>query len=131
MYRQTIPPGMTFSTSIMLSRSSSARAFVCDYEQYDRYYKIYYWIFKSKDPKAPRKWYDENLGIKDDPQGHLFEWIDKDDHSTTGVTVWSHMSAATEYLGKPEQQFMINYRVENLEKLAKELFWPSLSSVSG
>ena len=78
-------------------------------------------MFKSKDPKATRKWYDENLGIKDDPNGHLFEWIDKDDHSTTGVTVWSPMSAATEYLDKPEQQFMINYRVENLEMLAKEL----------
>ena len=78
-------------------------------------------MFKSKDPKATRKWYEENLGIKDDPNGHLFEWIDKDDRSTVGVTVWSPMPSATEYLGKPEQQFMINYRVENLEQLAKEL----------
>ena len=78
-------------------------------------------MFKSKDPKATRKWYEEKLGIKDDPNGHLFEWIDKDDRSTVGVTVWSPMPSATEYLGKPEQQFMINYRVENLEQLAKEL----------
>lgn len=78
-------------------------------------------MFKSKDPKATRKWYEGNLGIKDDPNGHLFEWIDKNDSTKTGVTVWSPMPADTEYLGQPDQQFMINYRVKNLEQLAKEL----------
>ena len=77
---------------------------------------------RARTPRQPANgWYEENLGIKDDPNGHLFEWKDKDDRSTMGVTVWSPMPTSTEYLGKPEQQYMINYRVENLEQLAKEL----------
>lgn len=75
-------------------------------------------MFKCKDPKATRRWYEENLGIKDAPDGYLFEWIEKGSGSKTGVTVWSPMPESTDYLGQAEQQFMINYRVENLERLA-------------
>jgi len=78
-------------------------------------------MFKSRDPKATRKWYEDNLGIKDDPYGYKFEWIEKGRAGKTGVTVWSPMPESTDYLGHAAQQFMINYRVENLDRLADQL----------
>ncbi len=78
-------------------------------------------MFRCKDPKATRKWYEDNLGIKDDPYGHKFEWLEKDGGGKTGVTVWSPMPSSTEYLWNDNQQYMINYRVENIEQLAGQL----------
>ncbi|MDY4020052.1 MAG: VOC family protein [Prevotella sp.] len=78
-------------------------------------------MFKSKAPDATRKWYENMLGIEDDPYGYKFEWIDKEDTGKTGVTVWSPMPEDSDYLGDADQQYMINYRVHNLERLTVQL----------
>ncbi len=70
-------------------------------------------FFKAKDPEALRKWYDQHLGIPESEWGTVFE--------TTGQTVWSPFPETTEYFGAGKQEFMINYRVENLEAMVEQL----------
>lgn len=37
------------------------------------------------------------------------------------MTAWAAFEGDTDYFGKPSQQWMINYRVENLDALLEEL----------
>ncbi len=73
-------------------------------------------FFKSKDPKALAQWYQQHLGINiDDYNCHVFEG------SETGQTVWSPFAADTKYFEPAGNEFMINYRVENLVWLLDQL----------
>lgn len=78
-------------------------------------------FFKSKDPDAIKKWYQDHLGLPVDPYGASFEWRREDDPSKKGTTIWSPFKETTQYFEPSEKQFMINYRVENLEPLVAEL----------
>jgi predicted enzyme related to lactoylglutathione lyase len=56
-----------------------------------------------------------------DAWGTNFEWRQADQPDRKGFTQWSVNSKDAKYAGSPDQQFMINYRVENLEQLLKQL----------
>lgn len=75
-------------------------------------------FFKSKDPKKLKKWYDENLGLNSNQYGTVFEWRQAGDSTKKGFTQWSPFRESTKYF---EKEFMINYRVGNLDKLLAEL----------
>lgn len=75
-------------------------------------------FFKTKDPAALKEWYRLHLGIKLDPEyGTTFEWRQAGDPERKGYTVWSPFAADTKYFEPSEKDFMVNYRVEDLEKL--------------
>jgi predicted enzyme related to lactoylglutathione lyase len=78
-------------------------------------------FFKSKDPESQRNWYRDHLGLKTDEYGSLFEFRDIDEPETKGYLQWSPFSETTTYFEPSEREFMINYRVENLEWLLGEL----------
>lgn len=78
-------------------------------------------FFKCKDPEAVKKWYNENLGIPTTPYGATFEWRQEEDSSKKGTTAWNPFKDTTKYFEPSAKEFMINYRVENLEELVKEL----------
>ena len=78
-------------------------------------------FFKSKDPLAVNEWYKKHLGFDTTPYGTSFEWLEKDDNSKTGVTQWNPFKEDTTYFEPSAKEFMINYRVENLEALIEEL----------
>lgn len=78
-------------------------------------------FFKCKDPKKMKSWYEKHLGFKTDDYGGAFEWRQKLDPEKSGYTAWSPMKEDTNYFDPSEKQFMINYRVENLEKLLEVL----------
>ncbi|WP_374445471.1 VOC family protein [Epilithonimonas sp.] len=78
-------------------------------------------FFKSKDPLAVNEWYKKHLGFDTTPYGTSFEWLEKDDNSKTGVTQWNPFKEDTTYFEPSGKEFMINYRVENLEALVEEL----------
>jgi len=78
-------------------------------------------FFKCKDPEAQKTWYEKHLGIPNDKYGTSFEWRYSEDKERKGTTVWSPFKENTTYFGEPSQQYMINYRVENLEALVAEL----------
>ena len=74
-------------------------------------------FFKSKDPKAINEWYKTHLGFNTTPFGTNFEWREMDDSTKKGITVWNPFEDNTKYFDPSTKDFMINYRVENLEAL--------------
>lgn len=72
-------------------------------------------FFKSENPEKIRNWYKDHLGIAANEYGCTFRW--KDEEGKDGATHWSPFDAKTKYFQPSEKQFMINYRVDNLEAL--------------
>lgn len=79
-------------------------------------------FFRSKDPAAINAWYKEHLGVPVGEHGYTtFPWREVDEPHRPGLTTWGTFDDDTEYFGKPTQQWMINYRVDNLDALLEEL----------
>lgn len=78
-------------------------------------------FFKSMDPKKLREWYATNLGLNTNEYGAVFEWRQGADTTRKGFSQWSPFSEKTKYFEPSTRDFMINYRVENLEGLVEEL----------
>ena len=74
-------------------------------------------FLKAKDPKAMSAWYAKHLGVPGGEGGTLmFEGPE-----STGVTVFSHFPLDTKYFGEGAQAAMVNFRVDNLDELLKQL----------
>lgn len=78
-------------------------------------------FFKCKDPNKMREWYKTHLGLNTNPYGANFEWREASDSTKKGSTQWSPFAETTKYFEPSSKDFMINYRVENLEALVAEL----------
>jgi predicted enzyme related to lactoylglutathione lyase len=78
-------------------------------------------FFKCKDPQKVRDWYQAHLGLNTNPYGAVFEWRQGADTTKKGFTQWSPFSEKTKYFEPSTKDFMINYRVENLEQLVDQL----------
>src|SRR5262249_2676563 len=78
-------------------------------------------FFKSQDPAALNAWYKTHLGLDTNEYGATFEWRHFDDPERTGSTQWTPFKADTDYFAPSQREFMINYRVENLEALVEQL----------
>lgn len=78
-------------------------------------------FFKCKEPKKMREWYKTHLGFNTNQYGTVFEWFQGSDSTKKGFTQWSPFSEKTKYFEPSTKEFMINYRVENLEALVGEL----------
>lgn len=77
-------------------------------------------FFKCKDPKKMREWYATNLGLNTNAYGAVFEWRQGADTTKKGFTQWSPFSEKTKYFEPSTKDFMINYRVDNLEELVDQ-----------
>ena len=74
-------------------------------------------FLKSRDPQALSRWYAEHLGITTQEGGSLvFEGPE-----SAGVTVFAHFPADTSYFGEGARQTMIDFRVDDLDELLKQL----------
>src|SRR5258706_12665550 len=78
-------------------------------------------FFKCKGPKAVNEWYKTHLGFDTSPYGTSFEWRQSDDSTKKGLTQWNPFPENTKYFEPSTKEFMINYRVDNLEALVEEL----------
>jgi predicted enzyme related to lactoylglutathione lyase len=78
-------------------------------------------FFKCKDPKAVREWYQVHLGLNTNQYGSVFEWYQGADSTKKGFSQWSPFKETTKYFAPSTKEFMINYRVANLEALLIEL----------
>ena len=78
-------------------------------------------FFKCKDPKAINEWYKTHLGFDTSPYGTSFKWRQIDDSTKEGLTQWNPFAENTKYFEPSIKDFMINYRVENLEALVEQL----------
>ena len=78
-------------------------------------------FFKCQDPEKVKAWYKTHLGLDAGPYGASFEWRDINDPVKKGTTQWNTFSQNSDYFEPSQKDFMINYRVENLETLVEEL----------
>lgn len=78
-------------------------------------------FFKCQDPDKIKEWYKQHLGFNTDQWGTAFEWRQADEGTKRGYSQWSPFAADTKYFEPSTKEFMVNYRVENLEWLVGEL----------
>lgn len=78
-------------------------------------------FFKCQDPEKMKEWYGENLGLATNEYGSMFEFRESDNPEKKAYLQWSPFSEKTKYFEPSQKEFMINYRVENIEDLVKEL----------
>ncbi len=78
-------------------------------------------FFKCKDPKTMNEWYKTHLGFDTSPYGTTFEWYEGADSTKKGQTQWAPFPETTKYFEPSTKDFMINYRVENIEALVEQL----------
>lgn len=78
-------------------------------------------FFKCKDPDQVKQWYSDKMGMKVDQYGALFEFAEADQADQPAYLQWSPFKEDTEYFDPSKREFMINYRVENIEALKTDL----------
>lgn len=78
-------------------------------------------FFKCKDPNKMNEWYKTHLGFDTNQYGANFEWREAEAPSKQGSTQWSPFAESTDYFEPSKKDFMINYRVDNLEALVEQL----------
>ena len=73
-------------------------------------------FFRSKDPGALASWYEENLGITRVPLTYDEDcWTQQ-----AGPTVFAAFDADSDHFGRPQQQWMVNFRVRDLDAMVKQ-----------
>jgi len=74
-------------------------------------------FIRSRDPKALAEWYRNALGIEMfDDEGNGAPW-----ETEGGVTAMSTAAHDTDSFGRPDQAFMINFRVRDLDAMLRQL----------
>lgn len=76
-------------------------------------------FFKTKDPNAVKDWYNKHLGLNTDQWGCTFWWKDKEGNDCS--TQWSPFKEDTTHFKPSKKDFMMNFRVENLDELLETL----------
>ena len=74
-------------------------------------------FFRANDPAALARWYQANLGIDLSPG----DYTQKPWSQQAGPCVFAPFPRDTTYFGRPEQQWMINFRVDDLDAMAEQL----------
>ena len=74
-------------------------------------------FFRSSDPERIANWYETHLGIAVVPTTYEQEpW-----RQEAGPTVFAPFKKDTPYFGRPEQAWMINFRVRSLDAIVEQL----------
>ena len=68
-------------------------------------------FFRAADPKALSAWYATHLGVDGDPV-----WSQE-----AGPTVFAPFAQDTDYFGRDAQQWMINFRVKDMDAMLAQL----------
>ena len=74
-------------------------------------------FFRARDPAAMADWYEKHLGIDPVPTDYGIQpW-----EQQAGATVFAAFPADTDYFGRPEQGWMVNFRVNDLQAMVTQL----------
>jgi predicted enzyme related to lactoylglutathione lyase len=74
-------------------------------------------FFRAKDPRKLTEWYEANLGVDPVPQkAGAIPW-----RTSAGTTAFAPFKEDTSYFGDKRFQWMINFRVGNLDKMVAQL----------
>src|SRR5690554_1271541 len=78
-------------------------------------------FFFSENPEKTREWYSENLGLEVNQWGASFEFRNANRPDEINYLQWSPFKQGSDSLAPSKKEFMINYRVQNIEGLVKKL----------
>ena len=80
-------------------------------------------FFKSTDPEQLYAWYEEHLGMKRDSAAGcvVFKWREPENPAKSGLTAWSIFPKDSKYFDPSSSNFMINFRVSDLDGLLERL----------
>ncbi|MCB0689759.1 MAG: VOC family protein [Saprospiraceae bacterium] len=78
-------------------------------------------FFKCDEPVELRNWYRDHLGLVTNDYGALFEFRESENPQKKAYLQWSTFSKEGTYMNPSKKDFMINYRVADLEKLVSVL----------
>jgi predicted enzyme related to lactoylglutathione lyase len=79
-------------------------------------------FFFSEDMKATKEWYAKNLGFDINDWGSSsFESRDINNPDVINSLQWTPFKKGSEYFAPSKKEFMINYRVQNIEGLVEQL----------
>lgn len=78
-------------------------------------------FFFSENPEEIKKWYADNLGLEVNQWGSSFEFRNANRPEEINYLQWSPFKKGSDYFTPSKKEFMVNYRVQNLEGLVKKL----------
>lgn len=78
-------------------------------------------FFFSDNPEETKAWYSKNLGLEVNEWGSTFEFRNANHPHEINYLQWSPFEKGSEYFKPSSKEFMINYRVQHLEKLVEKL----------
>jgi predicted enzyme related to lactoylglutathione lyase len=78
-------------------------------------------FFFTDNPKETREWYSKNLGLDTNDYGCTFEFRNLNNPEEVNQLQWSPFKKGSEYFAPSKKEFMINYRVQNIEGLLEKL----------
>jgi predicted enzyme related to lactoylglutathione lyase len=79
-------------------------------------------FFFSDNTKEIKEWYAKNLGFDINEWGTVsFEYRDVNDPEQVIPLQWSPFKRDSDYFAPSKKEFMINYRVQNMEALVTKL----------
>ncbi|MBL1233699.1 MAG: glyoxalase [Flavobacteriales bacterium] len=78
-------------------------------------------FFFSDNPQKTKEWYAKNLGLEVNEWGASFESRNANQPDEINYLQWSPFKKGSEYFAPSKKEFMINYRVQNIEGLVKNL----------
>lgn len=70
-------------------------------------------FFRAADPQALAQWYETHLGVSDMSKG---VW-----QQESGPTIVAPYPVSSDYFGKQDQKWMVNFRVDDLDGLIGNL----------
>lgn len=74
-------------------------------------------FFKAEDPQTLALWYEEHLGVTRTPRTYEEQPWEQEG----GTTIFGVFGANSTYFGSSEQQWMINFRVHDLDAMVAQL----------
>lgn len=78
-------------------------------------------FFFSDNPKETNEWYAKNLGFDTNDWGSTFESRNIHNPDEVNALQWSTFKKGDDYFSPSKKEFMINYRVQNIEALVAKL----------
>ncbi|MFI5203234.1 MAG: VOC family protein [Flavobacteriales bacterium] len=78
-------------------------------------------FFFSDNPNATKEWYAKNLGLETNEWGSTFEFRNTNRPDEINYLAWSPFKTGNKYFAPSKKEFMINYRVQNMEGLLRKL----------
>ena len=78
-------------------------------------------FFFTENPKETSAWYAKNLGLDTNDYGCSFESRNIEKPEEVNILQWSPFKQGSEYFAPSKKEFMINYRVQNIEAMVEKL----------